>query len=141
MINRSIVLIVGLTVVLSACKKEGTEISSIPNVQVNVQLNINNPAYFDISIPGGWVYHSAGSRGLIIYRRSNDVFIAMDRHCPYEPQDGCAVAVDSGNVIAEDACCGSQFTINDGSLHQGPATQSLRTYNTTFDGTILRIFN
>ena len=145
MMNKLIaILIPGLTagILLGSCKKEeSTDVSGIPFVQVEVNINLNNPAYFDLSIPGGWIYYPAGSKGLIIYRKNQTDFIAMDRHCPYRPQDGCSVDVDQSAVFAEDDCCGSQFGINDGSILQGPATQSLRIYNTTYDGVFLRVFN
>jgi len=121
---------------LSSCNKDNQPVvNGVPFVAVNVLINTNNPAYFDIQVPGGWVYHAAGSRGLIIYRRSQDVFVAMDRHCPFRPQDGCQVNMDQSAVFSEDTgCCSSQFGVNDGSILQGPAVQ-------TFDGTFLRIFN
>lgn len=146
MINRSTSLFALLFAAITffpSCKKENQPVvSGVPFVTVNVLININNPAYFDIQIPGGWVYFAAGSRGLIIYRKSQDVFVAMDRHCPYRPQDGCQVDMDQSAVFSEDTgCCNSQFGVNDGSILQGPATQSLKMYQTTFDGTFLRVFN
>lgn len=141
MTNKYLLISLSLVLSFSACRKDEEQVNGIPNVMVNVQININNPAYFDLSIPGGWVYHAAGSRGLILYRRNTTDIIAMDRHCPYRPQDGCAVSVDESGIVAEDDCCGSRFSINDASVLEGPAAQSLRTYNTTFDGTILMVFN
>ena len=52
------------------------------------------------------------------------------------------VAVDSTEITARDtACCGSAFLIIDGSVTQGPSALGLQQYNTTFNGTTLRIFN
>ena len=143
--NKYLVILSLAIVVLasSSCKKDGEVVnaSSIPWVQVEVLINLNNPAYFDLSVPGGWIYYSAGSKGLIIHRRNQTEFIAMDRHCPFQPEDGCVVEVDNSAVFSEDACCGSQFGINDASILQGPALEGLRVYNTTYDGTFLRVFN
>ena len=144
MINRSkfIFAVLISSVLFSSCKKDDPTVQSgIPFVPVEEMINLNNPAYFDLGVPGGWIYYPAGSRGLIIYRKNQDTFIAMDRHCPYRPQDGCSVDVDNSAVFSEDDCCGSQFGISDAAILQGPAVENLRIYNTTYDGTFLRVFN
>ena len=109
---------------------------------VDISINVNNPAYTDLAVPGGWVYLSGGSLGLIVYRASNEQFVALDRHCPYQTAELCRVFVDDTEVIARDtACCGSAFLINNGSVTQGPSALNLQQYNTQFNGTTLRIYN
>lgn len=126
--------------VLFGCRKE--EQGGVPYTQVDFTINVNNPAYADIQVPGGWLYLTGGSQGILVYRRSIDEFMAFDRHCPYQPGDNCRVSVDSTEVIARDAdCCGSAFLIIDGSVTQGPAATSLKQYHTLFNGTNLRIYN
>ncbi len=126
---------------LPGCRKEATP-GGTPFAQVDIEININNPAYNDLAVPGGWLYLTGGSRGLIVYRNTIDQFTAMDRHCPYQSANLCTVAVDSTEVIARDTeCCGSAFLIIDGSVTQGPSALPLTTYNTNFNGTTLRIFN
>lgn len=123
-----------------ACKKE--ERGGVPYTLVDIQFNVNNPAYVDIQVPGGWVYISGGSRGIIVYRKTMDEFVALDRHCTYQPENVCQVHVDDTQVMARDTvCCGSGFLIMDGSVTQGPAAIALKSYNTTFNGSILRIYN
>jgi nitrite reductase/ring-hydroxylating ferredoxin subunit len=66
----------------------------------------------------------------------------MDRHCTYNPAQLCRVFVDESQLIAQDTvCCQSKFLITDGTVVQGPAAINLQRYNTTFNGTTLRIFN
>jgi nitrite reductase/ring-hydroxylating ferredoxin subunit len=122
------------------CKRDRP--GGVPLTPVDISINVNNPAYVDLAVPGGWLYLTGGSLGLIVYRRSPEEFIAMDRHCPYQPEELCRVFVDDSEVIARDTlCCGSAFLITDGSVTQGPAALSLQRYNTTFNGTTLRIYN
>jgi nitrite reductase/ring-hydroxylating ferredoxin subunit len=131
-----------LAVLLSSagCKKDRP--GGVPFTQVDISININNPSYIDLSVPGGWLYLTGGSMGLIVYRQTNETFAVMDRHCPYQPTELCQVHVDSSEVVARDKyCCHSAFLITDGSVVQGPAALSLHRYNTTFNGTVLRIFN
>jgi nitrite reductase/ring-hydroxylating ferredoxin subunit len=126
--------------IISSCKKE--EQSGVPPSQVDITININLPAYADLAVPGGWLYLTGGSMGILVYRVNNDEFVAMDRHCPYQPQNLCKVVVDDTQVIARDtACCGSAYLIIDGSVSQGPSSFGLKRYNTLFNGTTLRIYS
>lgn len=123
-----------------SCRKE--EQGGVPLTTVDFQINVNNPAYIDIAVPGGWLYLTGGSLGIIVYRKTMDEFVAMDRHCTYQPTELCKVHVDDSEVIARDTtCCGSAFLLLDGSVTEGPAALGLKRYNTNFNGTTLRIFN
>lgn len=122
------------------CKKENT--SGVPFAGVDITINVNNPAYVDLQVPGGWLYLTGGSMGIIVYRKTIDEFVATDRHCPYLPSAFCRVVVDDSEVTARDtACCHSAFLIMDGTVTEGPATIGLQRYNTSFNGTLLRIYN
>jgi Rieske Fe-S protein len=114
----------------------------VPNTYVDVMIYTNNPAYVNLNVIGGWVYVDGGARGLIIYRKSNDEFAAYDRNCTYNPSDACAtVHMETDNITASDTCCGSRFQVIDGSVIKGPAAQGLRRYQTTFDGSVLHVYN
>lgn len=123
-----------------SCKRDN---NLVPDVLVDIQVNINNPGYYQLQAIGGWMYFDGGSRGIIVYRKSLDEFLAFDRHCTYNVNDACGkVVVDGSNIIAEDACCGSKFILTDGSVQQGPATFALKAYQTYYDGQgILRVYN
>ena len=126
--------------VLHACKRE--ERSGVPITPIDISINVNNPAYADIAVPGGWLYLTGGSMGILVYRSTPETFVALDRHCPYRTADLCRVSVDESELIARDTtCCNSAFLITDGSVVEGPAALNLQRYNTSFNGTTLRIFN
>jgi len=123
-----------------SCSKDNN--SNIPLVNVNFTINVNNPAYVNVTVPGGWMYINGGSRGIILYRYSNDEFRAFDRHCTWDVTSSCGlVSVDNTNITGFDDCCGSKFLIIDGSITQGPANLPLKQYTTSFDGSVLRITN
>ena len=133
-------LIAGALGLLPACRRE--QRGGVPLTPVDISINVNNPSYVDLATPGGWIYLTGGSLGIIVYRRSPEEFVAMDRHCPYRPEEVCRVFVDESEVIARDTlCCGSKFLITDGSVVEGPAALPLQRYNTSFNGTVLRIYN
>jgi hypothetical protein len=122
------------------CKKDKQD--EIPYVYVNFYINVNSTQYLGLNNIGGYVYVTGGVRGIIIYRRSTDEFMAYDRDCPYQPSNANAIIdVDASAVMAIDSSCGSQFLLLDGSIVKGPATIFLKQYHTTFDGTTLHVFN
>lgn len=131
--------ILPLVLLVSACKKDD---QGIPNVSVNIQIYTTDPSFVNLNAVGGWVYITGGSRGILVYRSSNTDFKAYDRHCPFEPENTCGrVEVDSSNIQVVDNCCGSKFLITDGSVTQGPASMPLKQYSTSFDGSVLHIYN
>jgi len=136
------ILFLALAVVLASAGCQKDKQSGVPSTALDVSINLSLPEYNDLTAVGGWVYLSGGSQGLIVYRKDQDTFIAMDRHCPYQPENLCHVTVDNTDVIARDtACCHSAFLIIDGSVTQGPSSFGLKLYHTTFNGTVLRIYN
>jgi nitrite reductase/ring-hydroxylating ferredoxin subunit len=133
-------MVATVTVMLQACQKDTP--SGAPPTLVDFTVNVNNPSYVDLAVPGGWVYVSGGNQGIIIYRKTIDEFVAMDRLCMYQPSQLCRVHVDESEVIARDTtCCTSAYLLIDGSVTEGPTTLGLVRYNTTFNGTTLRVFN
>jgi len=132
--------IIIISILLLGCTK--TQNQNIPLVRVDTTIYTNNPSFNVISVPGTWTYINGGSRGIIIYRISNEEFRAYDRHCTYDSGNSCAlVSVDGTNITGVDDCCGSTFILRDGSITQGPASLPLKQYQTSFDGAVLRIFN
>ena len=123
-----------------SCNKKDN--GAIPNVPVDIYIYTGDPLFFSLQVAGGWEYVTGGSRGILIYHASNSDFMAYDRHCPYLPENTCGqIAVNSTNISAVDSCCGSQFSMVDGSIQKGPAAMPLKQYQATFDGTVLHIFN
>lgn len=136
---RIIILAAIVSFIFFSCRDRDNHV--VPHVPVNIHVNINNPAYIDLSIVGGWAYVNGGSNGIIVYRRSNQEFVAFDRHCTHKIVDYCAIYVDSSASFMARCreCCGSEYSIIDGSVTKGPAGFSLRQYYTQLTGTMLTI--
>lgn len=114
----------------------------IPNVHVNLQLDISSTLYSDLNIVGGYAYLTGGYKGLIVYRMAHDEFVAYDRACPYDYEKSEArVDVEDNGLTLIDSTCMSRFLLLDGSVVEGPAQRPLKNYQTTFNGDILHIYN
>lgn len=133
-----------LTIALSAmlllgCSKDQT--NDIAQYYVDFTLYLNEPSCVDLTVVGGWMYVNAGTKGIIVYRKSTTEFTASERNCTYDPTASCSIVEVLSGISAIDSCCTSRFSIFDGSVLNGPATKPLYQYRTLFDGNALRIYN
>lgn len=133
--------IIIMLVLFPHCDKEKNN-NPIPNVHVNINLDINSTLYSDLNIVGGYVYITGGYRGIVVYRMSYDEFVAYDRACPYDHEDPEArVDVEDNGLTVIDSTCMSRFLLLDGSVVEGPATRPLKRYRTQLSGDNLLIYN
>lgn len=139
---KRIILGTFLLLLLSTCKKNQT--NPVPNIPFDVTIDINLPSYNELNGVGGWAYAVGGSKGIIIYRQSVDVFVAFDRHSPADPTGTCAQALypDAANFLQLiDDCSSARFSLYDGAPISG-SDFGLRQYQTVFNGAnLLRIYN
>jgi hypothetical protein len=116
----------------------------VPFVPVDVTIDIQLPSYSTLQGVGGWTYLNGGSRGIIVYRKGIDEFVAFDRHSPADISGTCPLPLypDSQNFLQLiDSCNNAVFSLYDGS----PVSNSiygLRQYATQFNGNnLLRVYN
>ena len=141
MFQRIAFIIVSLLIVQS-CGKNNQ--NPVPNVPVDVTIDLGLPSYFSLQGVSGYAYVNAGSRGIIVYRKSINEFIAFDRHSPADPEGTCPLPLyPNPNNFLEltDSCNAASFSLYDGS----PISNSefgLRQYATQYNGAnSLRIYN
>jgi hypothetical protein len=135
-------LVISIVLLSASCNKNGS--NPVPNIPFDITIDINLPSYSNLSGVGGWAYVNGGSRGIIVYRRALDEFVAFDRHSPADPEGTCFLPLfpDNDNFLQlKDTCNNATFSLYDGS----PISNSqfgLRQYRTVFNGTdLLRIYN
>lgn len=76
----------------------------------------------------------AGYKGLIVYHRSIDEWVAFDRGCTYDPANADAILnVVTGSLTVEDTHCGSKYNLVDGSVIASPATTPMKQYRVDYD--------
>ena len=113
----------------------------IPYVPVDFSVNVNLPAYIDLSVPSGHALVSGGSQGIILYRYTLDQFVALDRHSTADVPANCQIEVADDGLILTDPCSDSEWLIIDGSIVSGSAIYPLHRYGTQWDPPILRVYN
>ncbi len=123
----------------TACGEEQQVI--IPSVPVDIRLNLSSQEAVPLRTDGGAIYLNGGLRGIIVYRKNQDTYLAFERACTFEPEKECArVEIDGSLLFMIDKCCGSQFDY-EGYPRGGPAPAPLRRYQTFMEGHALRILN
>lgn len=132
-------LLTVLGMIAVSCKKDDS--NDIAREPVDFYLYLSDPLNIALNAVGGWVYVNAGTKGIIVYRRSQVDFTALERNCSFDPGAACSLVEVISGITAIDSCCTSRFSIYDGSVINGPANRPLYTYNTYFDGVVLRIYN
>jgi hypothetical protein len=138
-----------LASLVAACNSNTDTTTAIPNVPVNVQLDLldqqNRALRFDngvLAIPAGSANGQGGVKGIYVVRQNATTYSAFERNCPYQPLSACAtVTLDkSSRLFFRDSCCTSQFSLQ-GQVTGGPAPRSLRQYSTSLNGSLLTITN
>jgi hypothetical protein len=136
---------------LISCNKESND--RLPLPPIDITINPNSTIYQELNIAGGWIYldetdgAESPSRGIIVYRLTEDSFYAYERTPPFKPDSCCnaaktictALIVDFPYIL--DTCTASKYLILDGSQVSGPSSMSLGMYVTEYYGDLLYIHN
>jgi hypothetical protein len=126
--------------ILIGCNSDLSD-DPIPFVSFSdIILDINLPEYVGLKTDGGYKEVSGGVRGIIVYRVNSTSFQAYEKNCSFHPNDACAnVTVHSSGLFMTDSCCGSNFSLADGTPTGGQAWRPLQRYRTQFNNSRLVI--
>jgi nitrite reductase/ring-hydroxylating ferredoxin subunit len=124
----------------AGCSKNSAQMnesSPVPNVSVNVSININNNAYSGLKTVGNVVYlTNVGNRGILVYRFSasgSQQIVAFDRTCPYDLPDNGGIVFSQYNNTAVCQDCSSTYDLTNGNVVSGPSTIGIKQYNVSFN--------
>jgi hypothetical protein len=146
------IVIAGLFYLVNAgCDKDDGD--RLPLPPVDIIIDPNSTIYQEINVVGGWMYLGEQdgvmppSRGIIVYRLSNEQFMAFERTPPFKPDSCCndaktvctALVVGNYYPFAMDTCTQSKYLILDGSPVSGPSTMTLSMFVAEYDGHLLYI--
>jgi len=136
------ILLLLLAVLINACTKNSKH--PVPSIPFDITINITLPSYSALQGVSGYAVVNGGSRGIIVYRRGVDDFVAFDLHSPADPDGTCPqpLTPDINNYLQlNDTCNAAAFSMYDGSPITG-SDYGLRQYQTSWSGgETLRIFN
>lgn len=126
----------------ASCKKsKNNPIASVP---FDITIDLTLPSYSNLNGAGGWAYVNGGIKGIIVYRRSYDVFVAFERQSPQDPDNTCSsgLVTNPDNFLQlDDPCSSAHFSLYDGSPISG-SEFGLRQYQVIWNGSnLLRIYN
>ena len=138
----SIVFFVALTAIIAvSCKNKLHNMVDI-NTHIDFTIYPYSIEYQELNAVGGWMYltGSGDSYGIIVYRAQLDEFMAYDRK-PVVSNDACPDnRLNVSGFYIVDECNDYKYLILDGFNMNGDGTHPYW-YQTTFDGTALRIHN
>ena len=138
------ILILSIISLIFSCKSTR---DPLPNVYVNLSLDLNKPEFYELNTPGNYIYITGGLAGIIVYHDLDGTFKAFDRACPYDfnVNNARVYITDISLGRASDTIhCGSIFSItNEGAVIKGPANYPLRQYKTYYypNSNILQIYS
>jgi hypothetical protein len=93
----------------------------VPDVYVDFYINIEDPVYSSVKIPGNYLYLKGGVNGIILYHTVDDRYKAFERTCTYDPDCGIVSVKEDKFTAVDSVCCGSEFSLLvDGVVTQGP---------------------
>jgi nitrite reductase/ring-hydroxylating ferredoxin subunit len=121
----------------------------LPNYTVNVEINMNLPAYSNLSTPINAIYYSGqGVRGLYIFNTGSG-YVAFDAACPNQAISSCStmafkkldpvdpLKIDKTTVVC--ACDNAEYSLFSG---QSAGKQyPLKQYRVEVNGNLLHVYN
>lgn len=118
---------------VTGCQEEVPPVSPVPDVLVQEQVNLNSVSSQELNLGDGrFIFISGGIKGIILYRKSSDVFLAFERLSPYRMEDSCGIlTVPSSRFYMEDNCHNCTFGW-DGRPLSGPCREILKQYRVQF---------
>lgn len=117
---KKLLIIIGLVLTLGCESDDPNMLCDIINP---VTLNLANPEFINIQVPGGWSYANGGARGLVIYNFGR-TFKAFGRECPTDTF--CTEKLKVVNDIKLVCPChDNEFSILDGSPQTEGITDSV----------------
>lgn len=112
----------------SSCESEGTPSAAPTNVDFTLDTSTGS-----LAVNGGYLVHS----GIVVARTNSGAFLAVSASCTHQGTN-VNYNVSGNNFICPNH--GAQFS-STGVVIQGPASTNLKQYNTTLNGSILRVFS
>ena len=116
-----ILLIFSLLSLVISCESRAETVSCFPSQIINVQLNLNLPAYANDLNTKGWIYineQQSGTRGLILVKTGTG-FKVYDRNAPHLCPDANTTLEVQNNIKIVCPKDGAEWILQDGTPIKG----------------------
>jgi len=114
---------------------------NLPNVRVDLQLNLDFVEYNDLAFPGNsFATNNQGIKGIVIYNINNTQYTAFELSDPNHPPSSCSGMTVNG-VIATCDCEENQYNLITGELLEGEGQYTMKPYRVERAGRFLIVSN
>ena len=119
---------------LGSCSKQSASqgVTAAPT-GVDFTIDLSRPANANLVTNGGYIY----SNGIIVARTTSGTYVAVSQACTHE---GVSVQYVSSQDLFYCPSHGAKFSGN-GAVISGPTAAALTQYNTSLNGTSLRVYS
>jgi cytochrome b6-f complex iron-sulfur subunit len=120
-------------VCMVGCSKEAATQGGTAPTNVDFTLDLTLPANANLVAKGGYIY----SNGIIVALTAAGNYIAVSQACTHE---GVSVQYVSSQDLFYCPSHGAKFS-DTGTVISGPTSSALKQYNTSLNGTSLRVYS
>ena len=138
---KRIFYLAAILICFNACGDDDEE-TLLPDVPVDVTINLNLPQYVDLQTPTGWAYTAGGNKGIVIQNQGvgTPPYKAFDLACP---NNDCTGAMEfDGSLKMTCPCDMAIYSIIDGAPQTPNGKYLAKEYKVTqVDASTLHITN
>jgi nitrite reductase/ring-hydroxylating ferredoxin subunit len=116
----------------AACESDDQN-NLLPYVMVNETINLSNPEFINLQVPGGWAYANGGIKGIILYNINGNSFKAYERSCPHLAPSACTRMTVEQSFKMKCPCDQSEFNI----LNGAPLTTNINYVTREYKATLI----
>lgn len=119
------IIVLLLTVLLYNCTDNNIQNNCFVNVSLNQTINLSNPEFINIQVPGGHTITNISGRRVVIIRRTSSAYKAFDLECP---EKDCTTPMSFDGLKLICACSKKEYNSLNGSPINGEGCLALE-YN------------
>ncbi|MCH2034627.1 MAG: hypothetical protein MK202_14040 [Tenacibaculum sp.] len=129
-----LILLIGFLLV--SCTNDTNTNNCFFGVTLNETINLSNPQFIDIQVPGGHTIINLGGRRVLIIRRTTSSFKAYDMECP---EGDCTSAMTFDGLKMICPCSQKEYNSLNGSPIDGQGCFALEYTALQISSTALQI--
>lgn len=137
MLKKSILFAVFITLV--NCSSNENLANCIQSFSLNVNTDLNNPQLINAQTPGGHADLGGGNKGILLFNKNGNDFVAFDKLCP---AGDCNQPMVFENRLLKCSCDNSTYSVDFGGAPQTDGFQCPAIeYRVLRNGSAIRITN